>query len=296
MRTGPLLLALVLLRAGPARAEEPCKPVNPCEVPEGAVAAVPEPAADLGPKVKQLFQLVACQGAPPAGLDAAAVKAHCRGKARRDERARALRAAVQASLPDPRPEPVPSVAVYPLSRADLLAVRTAFPAARNYTLTGRIPAGVPEPDALRAGVDLRSFLEDASLAGEPRAALPALLGALAAEGAEPVGLRYFRVEPNGSLHFYGASALAALREEAWGSCELLFVTKGEPDRRLVVRYVQADLTDAAAGAAPGPLAHLTAKGKFAALLPDEGAVDGPEYGRLRALLQERAPVVVARKR
>lgn len=297
MRPGPLLVPLALLAGLPARgADAPCKPVNPCEVPEGTAAAVPEPAAELTAEVKQLFRLVACRGAPPAGLDPAAVKAYCGKKAKREERARTIRAAVDASLPDARPEKVPSVVVSPLSGGDLLAARSAFPAARNYTLTGPMPAGAAVPDALRAAANLAPFLEDASMTGTPRAALPALLGALAAEGAEPVGLRYFRVEPRGSLRFYSAPELRAQGEGVWRNCELLFVSRGEPGRQLVVRYLQADLTDAGAAAEPGPLAHLASKGSFAALLPAEGAVAGPEYGRLRGLLEQRAPVVVARKR
>jgi hypothetical protein len=298
MRPGLILLLVASLSALPgvlALADEPCKPVKPCEVPEGTTPQVVEAPAEFTAEVKELFALVACQGVP-AGLDAGVVKAYCGRKARREERARAVRAAVVAALPQPRPSSLPPVVAYPLSGGDLLGARAAFPDARNFTLTARTPAGDPRPASLREPAALRAFLDDVAPAGEPGQVLPALLGALAEDGAEPVGLRYFRVEPGGALHFLGAGELAALGAKAWASCELVFVRKAEPGRQLVVRLLQADLTDAGAAAAPGPLAYLNARGTFAALLPAEGAADGPEYGRLRALLEKRAAVVVARKR
>jgi len=286
---------LVLLLAAPAaRAEDPCVPVKPCEVPQGGAALpAPEPAADFAAEARQLLALVSCQGAPPSGLDGAAVKAFCapKEKARREERARTVRAAIQA-LPKPRPEKLPSVVVAPLSGGDLLAALAAFPEARNFTLTTRAPSGDPRLATLRDPARLRTFLESAAPQGAPPAVLPALLAALAAEGLEPTGLRYFRVEPGGELHFHGPGELAALGDEAWASCELVFARKGERDRTRVVRVIAADLTDAAAAATPGPLAHLSAKGTFAALLPSADAVAGEGFGRLRALLKERAAVVV----
>lgn len=297
MRIVPAL-ALLLVAARPARADEPCVPVKPCEVPQGG-AAVPaqEPPADFAAEARQLFDLVSCQGPAPAGLDAATVKAFCapREKGRREERVRAVRVAVRAAPPQPRPEKLPSVVVYPLSGGDLLGALAAFPEARNFTLTARSPAGDPRSASLRDPARLRSFLESGAAPGEPAAVLPALLAALAAEGHEPTGLRYFRVEPGGALHFYGAGELAALGEKGWASCELVFARKGEPNRTRVVRLLAAELTDAAAATQPGPLAHLSAKGTFAALLPSEAAIAGEGYGHLRALVDERAAVVVRRK-
>jgi hypothetical protein len=184
--------------------------------------------------------------------------------------------------------------VAPLSGGDLLAALTAFPEARNFTLTTRGRAGDPRPARLREPARLKAFLHGASLQAEPAAALPALLAGLAAEGLEPAGLRYFTIEPGGALHFLGANELAAAGDGGWGSCELLFAQQGAPDRTRVVRIIAADLSDAAAAAAPGPLAHLSAKGTFAALLPPAAAIAGDRYGRLRALLKERAALVVQR--
>jgi hypothetical protein len=291
-----LALLATALPLVPARAEAPCEPVKPCEAPAGSVPQVVEPPAELGAEAKALFALVTCPGsasAAPAGLDGGAVRAFCGRRAQREARAQAARAAAVAALPAARPERPPSVVIYPLGGGDLLAARAAFPGARNYTLTGPIPAGDPRLAGLRERSRLEAFLQDASLPGAPRTALPALLAALAAEGAEPVGLRYLRVEPGGALHFYGPAELAAQGDRAWASCELLFVTKAQPDRQLVVRYLQADLAD---GGPPGPLAHLAAKGTFAAMLPAGGAVAGAEYGHLRAILEQRAALVVTRTR
>jgi len=297
MRTG-VSAALLLVLAAPARPDEPCKPVKPCEIPEGSAAAIPlapEPPVDFAAEARQLYGLLACEGPAPAGLDAAKVKAFCAQAGRRAERAKAERTALQAAPPQPRPEKVPSVVVYPLSGGDLLGALAAYPEARNFTLGARAPAGDPRPAQLRDPARLEAFLADAAGAGEPRAALPRLLLALAEDGDEPLGLRYFRVAPGGALHYYGPGELAALGDGAFASCELLFARRGEPARQRVVRLLSADLGDAAASAAPGPLAHLAAKGTFAALLPSPDALAGDGYGRLRELLEQRAAVVVSRR-
>ncbi len=293
-------LAFLLLAPAPAPpADDPCVPVKPCDAPPGG-ASLParEPPAEFTAEARQLFNLVACQGSAPAGLDAAVVKAFCDPgeKARRDDRARAARAAVQAGLPQAGPETLPSVVVYPLSGGDLAGALAGFPDARNFTLTTRGPAGDPRPASLRDPARLRRFLESAAGSGEPAVALPALLSALASGGYEPVGLRYLRVEPGGALHYFGPEEFASLGEAAFASCELLFVKKGEPGRRRVVRLLSADLTDAGAAATPGPLIHLAAKGNFAALLPSSDAIAADGYGRLQAILKERAPVIVTRAR
>jgi hypothetical protein len=294
-----VVAALLALAASARSADDPCAPVEPCEVPQGG-AALPaqELPADFAAEARQLLDLVSCRGSAPAGIDAAAVKAFCapKEKARREERVRAARAAVHAGLPQPRPEKLPSVVVYPLSGGDLLGALAAYPEARNFTLTTRSPAGDPRPASLRDRARLAAFLEAASLAGDPSVALPALLAALAADRYEPAGLRYFRVEPGGALHFYGPGELAALGEKAWGSCELLFSRTDEPGRTRLVRLLSADLGDAAAASNPGPLAHLSAKGTFAALLPSADALAGEGHGRLRAILEERAAVTVTRVR
>jgi hypothetical protein len=295
MRTTPAI-ACLLLAGLPARAEEPCVPVKPCEVPLGGGAGIPrESPVDFVAEVRQVHALLACEGTLP-GLDAAAMKAFCAPKerARREERARAARAAVQAALPTPRPERVPPVVVYPLSSGDLLGALAVFPEARNITLTTRSPVGDPRPATLRDPARLRAFLESAAAPGEPALALPALLAALIADGREPESLRYFRIEEGGALHYYGLDELATLGEQGWAHCELLISKRSEPGRMRIVRVLSADLSDAAAAATPGPLAHLSAKGTFAALLPPADALAGEGYGRLRALLKERAALVVRR--
>jgi hypothetical protein len=312
--TLPTLLVLGLAPAL-AAAEEPCAPVKPCEIPDDDAPPPPSEApADLAAEARALFDLVSCRGAPPAGLDAAAVRAYCGRLAPRLERAQRSTSALAAAVGPLRPARLPSAAVSPLSDAGLLRALAAYPAARNVTTTSTRGAGDPRLlPRLEDPARLRAFLSAAEAdaeelsrgtaagrtigrGGEEAGALPALLLAAAAAGLEPAGLRFFRVEPAGTLHYLGPRELAA-EEQARGtapfaSCELELVRAGQPGTRVTVRHLAADLSDRGAGADPGPLAHLALKGPLAAVLQGAGALAGEGYGRLRALLLARVACLV----
>lgn len=310
-------LFAALLAAPAALAEEPpCVPVKPCEAPEAGPGAAPEAPAELGADARRLFDLLSCRGAPPEGLDPAAVKAFCARQAPLAARAAEARAALQALLQPLRPARLPSAAVYPFSGADLLGALAVYPEARNTTLvTGRPAGDVRVLGRLRDRAALVAFLGE--VAGEaerlvraqggerppagPAArtpTLPLLLWALAVDGLEPVGLRYLRVEPAGTLRYLAATELSAGAKggpDPFASCELGFVRRGEPAGTLprTVRSLEADLSDAGVAADPGPLAHLGTKGSFAAVLADAGALAGDRHARLRELLLRRAAFTVS---
>ena len=304
----PFLLALAL-GPGLAAAEEPCAPVKPCEIPDEAPPPPPEVPADFGAEVRTLFDLVSCRGRPPAGLDAAAVQEFCGRQAPRLGRARRAAAALDAVLAPLRPDRLPSAAVSPLSDAGLLRVLVAYPGARNVTTLSPRRAGDPrlllrlsDPGRLRAFLsaveaDTEELVRGAG--GETRedaGALPVLLLSAAVAGQEPAALRFFRVEPAGTLHYLGQKELAAQEQAggggAFSSCELELVRPGQATKAVTVRHLAADLSDRGAAADPGPLAHLALKGPFTALLEEAGALGGDGYGRLRALLLSRSACLI----
>jgi hypothetical protein len=310
------LLALTLLAAAPALAEEPCVPVKPCEV-EGPAAAPREAPADLGEQARQLFSLLSCQGQVPEGLDPGPVKAYCARQAKLAARGARARAALQAALQPLRPARLPSAVVFPFSSPDLLRALAAYPDARNVTLTSgrgcgdpRLPAGLREPGRLGAflsavadeGEELLGAREGGprrpGRAGRRLDALPLLLWALAVEGDEPTGLKYLKVEPGGTLQYLGASELASAEKAAQGpfdSCELAFVRRGEPAGALprLVRNLRVGLSDGALTADPGPLMHLESKGSFVAVLAGAAAISQDGFSRLRELLLRRAVFAVS---
>jgi hypothetical protein len=307
--------AAALLAALAAHADEPCVPVKPCEIPDQASSQPREAPADFAEQARQLTGLLGCQAPIPEGLDPAPTKAFCADEAKHQARGNAERAALQAVLQPLRPARLPSAAVYPLSDGDLPGALAAYPDARNVTLTSALPCGDPRLlPSLRDPARLSAFLTSAaagrdrlpgaSASSRParaeRSALPLLLRALAADGDEPVGLKFFRVEPAGTLRYLGAGEIAAMERapqgpRPWDSCEIAFVRRGAPAGTLprLVRNLRADLSDAAAAADPGPLAHLGAKGSFGAVLAGAAPLAGDAYSRLRELLLKQAVFTVS---
>jgi hypothetical protein len=302
MHPSRLPLLALLLTASPAPAEEPCAPVKPCEVGEEPPAPQDAPA-DLGAEARAWFDLLSCR-ATPAGLDAKVIRAFC-GRQRpalaayRDRTLPALRAAL-----DPlRGARVPTAVVVPFSGPDLASALAAYPDARSVTTLSAVPFGdVRGLDRLRDPAKLRALLDAIEAATRPllaghggealsgRAPAFALfLTALAAQGLEPAGLRYFRLEPQGGLHFLTAKEVAAAAgggAEPLASAELAFVRAGDDAAAgaRVHRHVAADLSDAGLARAPGVGAYLAARGKVAVL------VCGAE-GRLSAAAGLRAAVL-----
>ena len=108
------------------------------------------------------------------------------------------------------------------------------------------------------------------------------LVALRAHGYEPVGLRYFRLEPSGAVHYLSGEEIAAEEGkrarklnavwvspdfgEAFSNSEITFRKAGDKDAPLRVhRHIAANLADAHLRADPSVLLHLEAKGKVAAM-------------------------------
>jgi len=313
MYLAPLLVA-ILLSAGPALTDEPCAPVKPCEIPDAGPSGEQEAPADFATEARALFDLLSCQGKVPQGLAPEPVKVYCARQARLAVKQGEARRALEALLRPLRPVRLPSAVVYPLSGSDLASALAAYPDARNVTLTSRRPAGDPRLLArLHDRAALAAFLDEVAKEGERlagglggeegplnRPALPVLLLALAVEGCEPVGLRYLSVESTGTLRYLGASEIASRERDGKGqdpfaSCELSFVRQGEPPGTLprFVRSLRVDLSDAGIAADPGPLAHLAAKGGFAALLAAATMLSGDGYTRFRELFLRRAVFLVS---
>jgi hypothetical protein len=288
--------------------------VKPCEVTGQGSPQPREAPADFAEQARQLSDLLSCQGRIPEGMDAATVKAFCARQAKLATRSTEARAALQALLGPLRPARLPSATVSPLSGPDLLGALAAYPDTRNVTLTSTVACGDPRllaplHDRSRLAAFLAAVTEDGErlLRGKegpaPAAgntALPILLWALAVDGDEPVGLKYFRVEPGGTLGYLGAGEIASAERGAqgprpWDSCEIAFVRRGAPAGTLprLVRNLRADLSDAAAAADPGPLAHLDSKGSFGAVLARAAVLSGEGFTRLRELLLRRAVFTVS---
>lgn len=272
------------------------------------VAAAVRPAAaqpqDFGADARTMYRVVACAGdAPlPAGVDARTIEAHCKSVRPWYEMVtRRYVTPARDLFAKLRPASLPRTVVYPFGGGDLLSALITYPDATEITTVSLEHAGDPTritaatPRQLKAALGVyrgaaRALLTNHDSASEnmqklERGAVPGQLSffitALAALGYEPVSLKFFTLEADGTIRYLDADQIAALAEtqakrkkkswvdtdfsEAFTNSELTFRKAGEPGAPLVThRHIAANLAN---NAFPGsPLAkHLEAKGKVATM-------------------------------
>jgi hypothetical protein len=211
-----------------------------------------------------------------------------------------------------RPADVPKVAVYPFGGGDLGSALTVFPDATEITTLSLEAAG--DIRVMRT-IDNKKLVEDLDVIGHDvgrlyqaaysttkslmtasHSRVPGTimfaLSALAVHGFEPVSLRYFDIEPDGSLRYLTGAELDAraaalvpkelktkqkvgkgtvyriwkLQENAFANVEITYRPIGDttsPPR--VYRHIVANLDDEHVGVDRRALKHLEAKGKVAVM-------------------------------
>ncbi|MEM9489302.1 MAG: hypothetical protein AAGC55_09165 [Myxococcota bacterium] len=198
-------------------------------------AASAESAQDFVTEAKVFYRVVACgDGEIPAGLDARAVESHCQRQLKDVQRFRTRYVAKATPFfAKHRPQGLPDKVVYPFGGGDLASALITYPDASEYTTISLEHAGDPRrlsqlnPAQLRqsltryraaisglmrnhdsASVKLKT-LEKGPLPGQ----LSFFIQALVALDYELVSLRYFRIEPDGSLHYYSQAEIAAVESK-----------------------------------------------------------------------------------
>ena len=262
--------------------------------------------ADFIDDVKLLYQVVTCQEGPlPAPLDAKVVEGYCaiqrpRFKTYREHWGTLAKDFLQKLQP---PE-LPAELVYPFGGGDLMSALTAYAQASPITTLSLEQAGDPrrlkglkDPAVLKQSLSLVAQVSSSTLlsndslsrllSATQRGELPAQLSmhlmGLALFDLEPVSVRYFKVLPDGSLHYYSLAEVEALEgkkaqalgsgwrspdfSEAFANVEVQFVPRGQPQAaRRVHRHLAADLSnDGLRKKAPQVLRHLEAKGRISAM-------------------------------
>jgi hypothetical protein len=181
--------------------------------------------------------------------------------------------------------------VYPFGGGDLVSALATFPDATEITTISLEPAGDVRPidglapDFLAHELAVhRSHLERLfekahsrtdNLEREAKTALPGeilfALAALVVHGDEPVSLRYFRLQPDGSLAYVTQADIDAAKKPAdrralFADAELRFRRAGDASAPVqVLRHISFNLDDAHLRADPGLLAYLNGRGKVAAM-------------------------------
>jgi hypothetical protein len=285
-------------------AAKPAPAVKPAPPPPGPPQPPPKAEGhDFLTEAVALLTVGACGGAnPPSGITDEEMKNHCDviTKAQSDYKDAWVKPAREFFAAHV-PKDVPKKVVYPFAGGDLSTALTVFPDADEITNISLEPAGDPRDiDTLR-GKDLEKALAkvefelkflyrvnfsntinmiDAMRGGALPTELIFALSALKIHGYEVVGLRYFRINEDGTLHYFDddevkkAPEVGKAKPEArnwiFANAELQFRKPG--GRVQVYRHIRQNLgNDDGKGIGSGlkkdprVLKHLEAKGNVAAM-------------------------------
>lgn len=265
---------------------------------KGAPASAPPPPGghDFTPEAKALLAVGACGDVPPpAGFDPKVLATHCDiiKEAQAAYLAQWVRPA-RSFFVEHVPADIPRKVVYPFAGGDLSTALTVYPDADEITTLSLEPAGDPRDLAHLKGGDLDRALKqveyelkflyrvnfsntinmiDAMREGSLPTQLIFGLSALKIHGYEVVGLRYFRLEADGSIHYLDDAEVAAspsplkarpsVRNRVFANVEIQFRKPG--GRVQVYRHIQQNLDNEHLKADPRVLKHLQAKGTIAGM-------------------------------
>ncbi len=259
---------------------------------------------DFIDEARLFYQVVACgQGdALPESISAKAVETHCKYQNRDLEQFR--KRYVAKAMPffaKHRPKGKVDTVVYPFGGGDLVSPLVVFPDAREITTISLEHAGDPRrlgklrPGKLRKSLALyreavrgllRNFdnasanmrkLESGAIPGQ----LSFFIQALVVMDQEPVSLKFFRLEDDGSIRYLSESEIDALDRKlakrkakrwvdtdfsiAFNNMELAFRKRGDANAPVRIhRHISANLNNQRFPGSPLEK-HLQAKGKVAAM-------------------------------
>lgn len=283
---------------------EAARPSGQEDAPKSVPASGPAAGGhDFTAEGKALLAVGACgDGAIPDGISKALVDKHCAviTKAQQvynDGWMKKARGFFETHVPKDAPKKV----VYPFAGGDLSTALTVYPDADEITTISLEPPGDPRTLAVLKGKALEQALAkvqyelkflykvnfsntmnmiEAMRGGALPTQLIFGLSALKIHGFEFVGLRYFRIEPDGAIHYLDDEDLKKAPDPEKGSAEqrnLVFsnveVQFKKPNGRVQVwRHMRHNLgNDTSRGIglglkeAPAIMKHLEAKGPISAM-------------------------------
>jgi hypothetical protein len=278
----------------------------------GSARAEPSAGTDFGPQARVMFRVAACgsEDAIPERFSAKAITAHCKEmvgiyasyrKAWADE--------AKAFIAGLRPKDLTRTVVYPFGGGDLSSALAVYPDAEELTTISLEAAGdVRVIDAIKSakldedvdsiGNEIRRLYRSAhsttkSLQAASHSELPGTimfaLAGLAVHGMEPVELRYFDIEADGSLSYLSGAQLEERSTEfaakklgaappkkithywyeqvsAFANVEIRFRPRGDARASLrTYRHIVANLDDSHMAADDRVLRHLRGKGKVSVM-------------------------------
>jgi hypothetical protein len=273
------------------------QPAAPTPAPVAPPASAPPTAGhDFTPEGKALLAVGACGDLPaPDGFDPKVLASHCEiiKKAQADYLAQWVSPA-HNFFREHVPSDAPKKVVYPFAGGDLSTALTVFPDADEITTLSLEPAGDPRDLSHLSGRELDAALKkveyelkflyrvnfsntinmiDAMREGSLPTQLIFGLSALKIHGYEVVAVRYFRIEPEGQIHYLDDAEVAAApsptkarpqtRNRIFANVEVQFRRPG--GRVQIYRHIQQNLDNDHLKVDPRVLKHLEAKGTIAGM-------------------------------
>jgi len=277
--------------------------------PDAGVEAIP--GEDFTPQAVLLFQVAACGEFPdqplPEHFATRTITHHCEVMRKSmDEYRNGWLAKATPFLADLRPADLPPTVVYPFGGGDLLTALSTYPDATEYTTISLEGSGDPRAIDHAHGEELSEALalhreqlrqvvqmgwaQTVTLHAQNAIALPgeliSALAALAVHGYEPVSLRYFRIEPDGSIHYLTAedridyqkngprprkATHMSVSVDYFNDAELRFRKAGDPSAPIKIhRHIAFNLADDHMKKDPRLVLHLEAKGPVAMMTKASG--------------------------
>jgi hypothetical protein len=273
--------------------------------PDAAPPPEVEPPApggtEFAQQVKDLYRVAACggTGAVPARVNAKLIDGHCKTLVERYDAYKTKWAEpAGAFIANLRPKDLPKDVVYPFGGGDLVSALATYPDALEITTVSLEEAGdVRKIDTISAGnlAEQLNFLNTKQLSNLfsvahsrtdnlgicARGPLPChivmWLSGLVIHGYEPVNLRYFELNPDGTIKYLTAEELDAaaknppkvdngmVHAKVFRHMELQFRKAGDPSAPLkVFRHFAWDLSDKYFKDSPLHK-HFLRKGKVSAM-------------------------------
>jgi hypothetical protein len=265
---------------------------------------------EFATQVREMFRVAACgsDDAIPERFSARTIDAHCKEMAEvYKSYKRAWADQAQKFIATLRPADAPKTVVYPFGGGDLSSALAVFPDATEITTISLEAAGdIREIDEMKKdqlAVDLDAITTDIrrlyhaahsttkSLQAASHSMLPGTimmaLAGLAVHGMEPVQLRYFDIEPDGSIKYLTSDELDQRAREiaekgahkpkkithywyeqtsAFANVEIQFRPRGDDKAPLrTYRHILANLDDPHMKTDDRVLVHLALKGKVSVM-------------------------------
>ena len=294
----------------------------------GTARAAPH---DFTGDVRPLYDIAACADPSTAASDDQdqAIVAHCKTVDAQVATWRAKFRDKAAPFFAREATGAPGTVVYPFGGGDLITALVVYPDATDYTTLSLEGIGDPRVAISAQGlVKLRDTLtvtlawawnttiqlsidsSESARGGQLPAVLVAGLVGLAANGYEPLEVRYFSLADDGSLAYVDDAALSAWDKEhhagghkqtnsaqqgLFDDVEIVFRKRGDASApKKTWRHVAADLSDDALAKHGGALAYLQARAHVAAMTKAASyLLWKPTFGALRGYLLAHAAIVVS---